>query len=42
MIDDATEIIPGESAKGYKDLKLMNGFLKFIGQMIQICLECCK
>ena len=38
MIDYASEIIPGKSANGYKDLK--NGFLKSIGKMIQICLVC--
>ena len=40
LIDYATEVVPGVSAKGYKFLKKMNGFLKFIGQKIQICQEC--
>ena len=32
MIDYASEVIPGKSAKGYKDLIPMSGFLKFIGK----------
>ena len=44
MIDEATEIVPGKRAKGFKLLKGvdMNGFSKFTGQMIRICPVCCK
>ena len=42
MIDEALEIIPGKSAKGFKQLEDDEWFLKSIGKMIQICLECCK
>ena len=42
MIDFANEIVPGVSAKGYKDLNLTSGFLKCTGQMTQICQGCYK
>ena len=42
LIDHATEVIPGESAKGYKDLKEDEWFFKVHGLMTQICQECYK
>ena len=35
MIDHATKIIPGKLSEGYKILKRMSGFLRFIGLLTQ-------
>ena len=42
MIDYATEVIPGVSAKGYKDLKDDEWFFKVHWKNDQTCLECYK
>ena len=42
MIDFAEEVIPGISAKGYKDLKKDEWFFKVHWKMIQNMPECYK
>ena len=42
MIDHATEVRPGLSARGFKDFKNNEWFSKCIGKMIQMYLECYK
>ena len=41
-MDYATKVVPGKFVEGYKILKKMNGFLKYIGLEILICPECFK
>ena len=40
MVDEVENVEPGIYSKGYKQLKKMNGFLKCIGLVIQICQAC--
>ena len=40
MIDYATEVIPGKSAKGYKDFNSEEWFFKVHSKMILMFQEC--
>lgn len=37
MIDEVEEFVPGEMAIAYKNVKKMNGILRDIFQVIQLC-----